>query len=150
MEGKTSFASPQGFTLIELVIVMAIVSIILTWGLVVSLNAYRQAVLSGERDKIVSILKKARSRALSNVHELAHGVYIDATGYTLFEGSSYASRNASLDEVFPKSPGLTLGGISEVVLSPLAATSTASGSVSIGNGTSNFNIFINYEGRVAW
>jgi prepilin-type N-terminal cleavage/methylation domain-containing protein len=139
-----------GFTLIELVVVLAIISVVLSWGLAVSFGAYRQAVLSGERDKVVSLLKKARTRALSNAHETAHGVYLDQSGYTLFEGSSYAARNVPLDEVFPGSPGIAVGGISEVVFSQLAATSTASGTIMLGNGATNFAILVNYEGRVAW
>jgi prepilin-type N-terminal cleavage/methylation domain-containing protein len=140
----------SGFTLIEILIAMAILVIILGLGYFVGFDFYRNYALHSEKDVLVSVLRKARSQALNNVGASAHGVYIGDSSYTIFYGSSYVSRNAQYDENIKKAPGISATGLNEVVFAPLTATSTASSTITLNNAKKSFFIDINYEGRISW
>lgn len=140
----------NGFTLVEILIAMGILAVILSLGYFVSFDFYKNYVLYSEKDILISILRKARSQALNNVGAASHGVYIGSDSYTIFYGGSFASRNSQYDENIKKAQGITLSGLNEIVFQSLAATSTASGAVSLNNGRKTFFIDINYEGRINW
>lgn len=76
--------SQKGFTLIELVIVIAIFSIVATFGLFLSMDFYRTYNSNIAITKIVSVLSKARAQSLANINEKEHGVHIDEGKYILF------------------------------------------------------------------
>jgi prepilin-type N-terminal cleavage/methylation domain-containing protein len=140
----------SGFTLIEILIAMAILALILGLGYFAGFDFYKNYALDSEKDLLMSILRKARSQAINNVGAAAHGVSVNGSWYTIFYGNSYASRNAQYDENIRKAPGITLSGLNEVVFAPLTATSTASGTITLNNGKKSFFIDINYEGRISW
>ena len=64
----------QGFTLIEILVVIAIMSVILSFGLVVDLNIFKGDSFRAEQSTIVSVLSRARSRAIANLFYDDHGV----------------------------------------------------------------------------
>lgn len=140
----------MGFTLIELTIVLAVVAIVAALGTVISLEFYRSRILDSERDQLLSILRRARIAAMNNIYGLPHGVYFSSSTYTLFAGKSYGERDASKDEIFPRSPVVSFAGPPEIVFSPLAATSTASSTIVLGDGRTTTTLSVNYEGRISW
>ena len=119
-------------------------------GFFISMDFYRRYTFYAERTTILGILRRAREYSLANAHALPHGVAILGGQYVIFTGASYATRNTQYDEPIESSPGITTQGISEVIFSPLAATSTASGTITISNGIQSSDIEINYEGRINW
>jgi prepilin-type N-terminal cleavage/methylation domain-containing protein len=139
-----------GLTLIEILIAIGILTIILSFGYLIGFDFYKNYALQSEKDLLVSILRKARSQALNNVGAKPHGVYIDNSSYTIFYGNSYVSRDSQYDENIKKAPGINLSGLNEIVFAPLTATSTASGTIVLNNGTGSFSIDVNYEGRINW
>lgn len=147
---KGGWGSRSGVTFIELLIALAIFSIILAFGFLVSLNSYRQLILNAERDNAVAIFRRARAKALSNMNESAHGVFVSGDAYTIFQGDSYGARAPAFDEVFPAAVPVSTSTFSEVVFSPLAGDASASGSVSITDGIRTAIISFNYEGRITW
>lgn len=140
----------SGFTLFETVIVMGIFLIIFSFGLFIGFDYYRGYLLAAERDTVVATLRKARSQALNNVLQAAHGLYIATTSYVIFTGNSFATRNAVYDEAINRLPGVSASGTTEVVFWPLAATSTASGTIALSDGVRQVGIQVNYEGRINW
>lgn len=140
----------KGFTLIEILIAMGILAIIGGFGLFVSLDFYRSNVIFSERDTLLSLLRRARLDAVNNIQAMPHGLYVATTSYILFAGSSYAARSSTHDYAFDKSVAVTTGGLTEVVFSPLAATSTASGTITLADETRNLEILVNYEGMIDW
>lgn len=144
-----------GFTLIELLVVIGITGILLSLSLFVGNDFYRVYALSSERDNLISYIRKARSRALSNYNQSSHGFAVSSSRYIIFQGSSYASRSSTWDQIFNISPGIimnwqTESSSKEIVFSPLAATSSASGTIYLNDGISTSSIQINYEGRIDW
>ena len=94
--------SSPGFSIIEVVMVIGIIAIVFGLGLSFSLSIYQSQMLNAERDNLAVILGRARSEALSNLNESDHGVYIGSDNYVIFQGDTYASRNAAGDEIFPE------------------------------------------------
>lgn len=93
---KTYLSAGKGFTLIELIVVVALLGIIATFGSIVSLDFYRVYSFRSERSTVVNLLQQARTEAMNNVclgsgctGGKAHGVRFDGTSYILFQGNSF-------------------------------------------------------------
>lgn len=141
--------SNKGVTLIEVLIVVAIIVIISGLGLFVGIDFYKTYALNSERDIIVSILMKTRNKAANNFNESPHGVYIDSSGYAIFQGVSYASRNQSYDEFIKRTNAVSASGLQEMVFEQLTGSlTTAAGDVTLSNGVKSINISLNSEGRI--
>ena len=139
-----------GFTLVEIVVVVSIIVVVLAFAAGVGSDFYRNHMLISERDSLVSLLRNTRSKAMGNVNQSDWGLYIGAAAYTVFEGSSYASRNQDFDEIFPRSGSVSVSGPAEIVFTALEGASNASGTVGIASGKGEASISVNYEGRISW
>ena len=139
----------KGVTLIEVVIVLAIMGIVFSLGVPLTINHYQSYLLISERDNILGFLRRARTLALANRNSLSHGVYIESSQYSIFEGQNFLNRNSSLDEVFPKSQSVSIAGSSEIIFAPLSAT-TAPVTLTLSNNNQNISIQINAEGGILW
>ena len=142
--------SQLGFTLIEVLITLTITVGLAGLGLLIGSNFTRSESLDVERYNLVSILRKARNQAMSNLNQADHGVFIATSTYIIFEGVSYASRIPDYDEVFGKGGGIIVSGPSEIAFKALQGNSNVSGTITLSDNTKGRNIFINYEGRVDW
>jgi prepilin-type N-terminal cleavage/methylation domain-containing protein len=152
----------KGLTLIEILIVIAILTLVLSLSLIFSMDDYRGYSFRDERNKIIGILEKARSQAINNIcldatcdNGTAHGVHIVNNTLTLFEGDSWASRHSSIDESFEVSKTISISGISEVIFSQLSGDGTTTPKTisdivltDISGRTSIINI--NTEGNISW
>src|SRR3989344_3351542 len=87
----------KGFTLFEMLLAISILVILLAITGPISLNFYNIYQFDSEVDTLISLLEKARSSALANRNESAHGLYFDSGAFVIFQGSSYASRAVALD-----------------------------------------------------
>ena len=143
-----SVKSGAGFSLLEILIVLALFTVLGGMALVVSMDAYRSYAFSSEQDLLVSLLQKARSQSQNNIDQSAHGLSLAAGAYTLFEGSDYAHRNLSADVVFSPSSNYALSGLTEVIFSQMSATTTAGEIVLNDNAHPKAAISLNYEGQI--
>ena len=139
-----------GFTLIEIVIVIALVVLIFGFAVGVGSDFYQSQSLIAERDTLLAVLRRARTNATNNVGQSDHGVLIAPDGYVIFEGGSYDLRNADFDENFPRGGNIEISGPAELVFSALEGVSNASGTISLENARGKIDISVNYEGRITW
>lgn len=139
----------RAFTLIEVMIVAATVIVFFTLATPVTLQFLDSQTLISERDNIVGILKRARSRAFAYQNATSHGVYLASTSTILFQGTSYESRNKIYDEIFKYSGRLTASGTLEIVFSPFRAT-TSSSTIILTRGLYSRDIRVNKEGGIFW
>ncbi|HEY9585496.1 MAG TPA: prepilin-type N-terminal cleavage/methylation domain-containing protein [Candidatus Paceibacterota bacterium] len=152
--------SQAGFTLIEILVVVALLATISGFGLIVGMDSYRGYAFRADRDTLVSLLQRARSQSINNIcigasctNGKPHGVFIDATSgqYILFQGAAYATRDSVVDEVTGVSPLVKHSGLTEVVFAQLSGDASSTGDIIL-SGTAGqvSTTSVNAVGQIAW
>lgn len=157
-----TYMEDKGFTLIEILVVIAILTLVLSLSMILSLDDYRGYTFRDERDKVISILEKARSQAINNIcvdpscdDGASHGVHIINNTFTEYEGEDWGTRHTAIDEVTEIGPSINVSGISDVIFSQLSGDATTTPKT-ISNITlsdvsgHNSVITINTEGNISW
>src|SRR3972149_8971173 len=88
----------KGFTLMELVLVIAVLGVIAGLGIGNYANFLRQSSLDSAANEIVATLRKAQTNSQASSEDYAWGVYFDTTNkdrYTLFQGKCATTSSAS-------------------------------------------------------
>lgn len=140
----------EGFTLLEILIVMTLLIFIAGLALVYSLDSFKITNFRSDQSQLLGVLLKARSQAMANINQKPHGVYLEAstTKYTLFQGANYVSRDTALDIVFSGNSAYSLGGATSTVFSQLSGT-TSPATITINDHIhSIYTICINSEGQI--
>lgn len=140
----------KGFTLIEVLIVIAILGGLAGLGLFVSIDFYKSYAFHSERNIVVSIIQKVRSQSLANINESKHGVYFGTNNYVIFQGENYASRNATYDEIIQANSLVSHSGLTEIVFDQLTGLPSATASIVLSDGLRSSTISIGNEGRIDW
>ncbi|MEK7564055.1 MAG: prepilin-type N-terminal cleavage/methylation domain-containing protein [Patescibacteria group bacterium] len=145
----------KGLTLIEILVVVSILTIIISFGLVINFQSFTSSTFLNENAKIVSLLEKARSRAMANMFDTSHGVCYLAPDYIIFRDGT--CDGLGTDEKTPANTSLTLTFPSVVFdrisgkLKPQLSPSTNQIDVIVDNGNgSPKHIKINNEGTINW
>lgn len=149
MKLRRPLAGNLGFTLVEVVVVIAITTALAGLGLWASMGLYRSYALNAEEDIVASLLARARAYAMHNVGQSAHGLYFGSGEYVLFRGSSYALRNIQYDESTPVAYAITSTGLSEVVFAPLTGEANPAGDIVLTDQRRSVIITVNNEGRIS-
>jgi len=107
----------SGFTLIEILITVSLISILGFFLFSIGLNFYKSQQLETQAQEILQTLRRAQSKAMAIELDSTFGVYLTDDNYTLFKGTSYATRDVQYDEVFDLPQIINVSGLSEVVFS---------------------------------
>ena len=139
----------KGFTLIEIIVVISIIAIIISFGMTIDLGVFKRDLFKAEQSTIVSVLEKARSRSMANMFESAHGVCYDSgtDNYIIFRdtcGSAFTEfipANANIEITFPT-----------VTFDQLTGNSNSASDIIIHmkDGVKETDITINHEGKIDW
>ena len=148
-----------GFTLIEIIISIAILGIIAALGLFISMDFAKGYNFRSEKNVVVSLLQKARGESLNNIDQTRHGVHFQASPlkYIIFECPTATPQCASYtsnsnDLVIDPSYNVSITNPSlpfDVIFNQLDGTSNALAIV-VDDGTKSYTISINAEGRIDW
>ena len=144
-----STSTNSGFTLFEIVISLGILATLAVITIPYTIHLYQGYQIDTERTLVVALLREARTMSLAGNGSADHGLHVYGSDYTLFEGPTYAGRDQSKDETFPRETAITITGPSEIIFKYLSAR-TASTSFTLDNGTKQTNIYVNKEGRIDW
>lgn len=128
-----------GFTLIEVLLVLGILTVLL--GVLVPLSRRFQtsALLDVETDLLVADLRRAQVSALAGTADTAHGVHIDVTPenvWYVFEGNTFVPGGAgSVSHPTPSSVTITsvvlAGGGHEIVFAERRGTTAQTGTLTL-------------------
>ena len=138
-----------GFTLFEIIVSLGILATLAAITIPYTVHLYQSYQIDTERTLMLALLREARTMSLAGNGSADHGLHVYGSDYTLFEGSTYAGRDQSKDEVFPRESAVTISGPSDIIFKYLTAR-TASVSFTLDNGTKTTNIYVNKEGRIDW
>ena len=147
----------KGFSLIEIIVVVAILLLLLSLGLITNMDSYKKYMFRSENQNLISSIAKVRSESLTNKGQSPHGICFDGAQkrLALFQGVSYqTSSNPIFIDTNPLTtitsmPNIFLCANGGVVFSQLSGTTTQ---VEIGvtqNGSVS-KTTISYEGTIHW
>ena len=151
----------RGFTMIELLIVIAIVVITFAATFAIQSRFLVDTYIDTNTDQIVQTLRLAQMRSIARFNNSQWGVYFDEDvggnddKFVLFKGTSYAARDSSFDIETHLPDTISLsnislnGGGNDIVFNELAGSTSNYGSIQILDDLSNTNtVSINSKGMV--
>lgn len=126
----------RAFTMIELLVVVAIISILTGMTLFGFGGIANNNALTGAHRQVLSALEEARARALASSNDSAHGVHFSATALTLFEGDTYdvsdpSNRVITLSGRVSVSDITLAGGGTEIVFLKASGATTQAGTITV-------------------
>ena len=142
------FIFAKGFTLLEILLVIGIISILLVLVVPISLDFYKNQEIETQTQFLIQTLRKAQLEAMSGELDSSFGVSISSQNYTLFKGNSYTSRDIRYDETFDLPEIIQPSGISEVVFSKSEGKPSVTGNLILSNNSNTKIININLMGRI--
>lgn len=140
----------EGFTLIEVAVVFAIIAFVAAIGIPLGLDSYRHYLLSSEARNLLTVFRRAQTLAMANTYGASFGVKLQSGSFTIFRGSSFAGRDQSFDEDYLRSGAITVTGFDEVVFSPLSGAPSVISTITVSNSLRSMDIIINSHGTIIW
>lgn len=138
----------RGFTLLELLMVIAIVIGMAILTVPIGVQFFRAQIIDETTSNVLETLRRAHNQSMFQKNDSAFGVKLLSETYVLFQGDSYALRIQSEDENFDLPNNVVVSGIGEVVFVKLAGIPSATGTISITFGNDNQDISINSQGKI--
>ncbi|MEN9582419.1 MAG: hypothetical protein RL641_373 [Candidatus Parcubacteria bacterium] len=140
----------KAFTLLEVLIVMAIVGIMAAATLPYTAKSYKHYIKTVETKNLISVLRRAQSMAMANTLESNYGVKISSTSAILFKGTSYATHDAQYDENYPISSTVTISAPSEIVFEKISGRPATTATITITSDNKTQKIIVGREGNIDW
>lgn len=140
-----------GFTLLEILVVMGLFALLASVGAIMAFDSVTRSTVQNERDVVVLMLTGARTRALANMNESAHGVRIEPSQIVVYElfhgsGSELNVRSTPRNTAVLSSPSNA-----NIVFSQLSAkVSTGVGSLTLTDSSKTAVIEVDGNGRIEW
>ena len=138
----------KGFTLVEILLAIALLAFLTTIVAPVTLDFYRRQQLQTYTQEIVQALRRAQTSAMSIEGDSSFGVYFSEDSYILFRGDSYTLRNVQYDEVFDMPKSISVSGLTEAVFLKPEGNCLQEGQVIVANNIQQNVITINKIGRI--
>ncbi len=152
------FKKSPALTLLEVFLVITIFAVLIvavTPNMIIFFFSNQSTLAEQE---VVHTLRHSREKAATQIHDSSWGVYFDtgASTYTLFSGSTYVGRDASLDVDYPLPGSVTFGTITltgggtEVVFDQITGNTSQDGTVEITSASDpTITVTINAFGNVS-
>lgn len=137
----------KGFTLLELLIVIAAAILITALTIPVGVRFFQTQILDETTNGILETLRRAQNQAMFQKNDSAFGVKFLSDSYVLFQGSFYDPEQDE-NETFTLSSGITTEGIDEVVFAKLTGIPNPSGTLTITSGNDSQALNINTQGKI--
>lgn len=129
-------SSSTGFTLIEILVSLAVLAVISTLGVASLVHVNTSEALTVETEKVLTLLTKARSFTLAAKDGSAYGVHFEERKAVLFKGPVYsvgasANHTQTLNNAVKISVITLAGGGADVVFAKLSGATAQSGTLTL-------------------
>ncbi len=145
------FVKKNGFTILELLLVISIMSILSAIVLTTYVDFRRHESLSKDTETVVQVLNQARNQTISSRNQSVYGVHIASSTITIFTGGTY-DQNSPTNQVINLNPIDTIvnlslnGGGVDVVFRRITGETGNYGTVTIAStGLTNTRTVTIYE-----
>ncbi len=139
----------KGFSLVELLLVIALMAIVGTGVLVVYRGVWIRNDLKVNRNIVVSNLRRAHIMALNSRENSSWGVKVGSGTLIVFKGEAYSSRDSAFDESFMLSNSVSISGTDEFVFESFSGEAGIDGTMTlITEGGDQVDIFVNDKGFI--
>ena len=151
----------KGFSLIEILVVVAILGALTVTSASLFFFFQGKAVLNNNAEEVINVLGLAQNKTLASEGLSQYGVYFDNSAcphkYTLFKGSDFAGRDSSYDRVYELSSriefyNIDFSGNSEVVFEKITGLPNNPGDASIrliSDSSKNKTIYVSQAGYMS-
>lgn len=140
-----------GFTIIETLLSVALLALVAAIGTPILFSFQSRSDLDTVRDTVVQNLRRAQLLSQATSDDGPWGVYATTSVVTVFQGSSFAMRNALLDEENALPTPFRFSGLSEVVYSKTYGLPQTSGTLTLMNSeNATRTISINAKGTLIY
>jgi prepilin-type N-terminal cleavage/methylation domain-containing protein len=144
----------SGFTLIEMLIALALIGAVASIGMFASFALYRKSGAQNERDAVVMLLAHARSGSMDNLYGATHGFCLDSSAgeYRVFR-APYGPGMLEASEAHESA--VTVAGIpecgsgNEIVFEQLSGA-TVPTAITMSEGGETYQIALNEAGTIVW
>jgi prepilin-type N-terminal cleavage/methylation domain-containing protein len=138
----------QGFTLVELLLVTALMLIVGVFMFPLGISFYRSQMANEAIEGIQSALRRAQTFAITGKSDSSFGIKFFDDSYVLFEGESYDSRNSANDEIYTVGVLIEDASLDEVVFELFSGLPSASGYVDVSSGEKSGQVEVTSAGRI--
>jgi prepilin-type N-terminal cleavage/methylation domain-containing protein len=143
----------SGFTLIEILVVVGVLVLIFAIGVFIDSSNLGRETLAREQETLITILHRARSRAMNNIYATSHGIHIGADEYVLFRGASFDPAAATNENIERNGKiNINTAGIdaNEVVFQQLSGNTLVMGDIVLNDPIRAKKITIHQSGLIDW
>ena len=138
----------KGFTLLELVLSIALFAILAGATAAVYYGFQVRNDLQNATALFAQSARKAQLKAQAMESDASWGVAVQPQSITIFKGASFASRDASFDEVFEISLAVAPSGKQEFIFDKMTGSIQEPGTLTLATANSAQDILINEKGIV--
>jgi len=141
----------KGLTLIELMIVVALIVMFSVLALPMGFNFFQESTLKDQARNIENSLRKAQALAITGRGDSNVGVKIEQNECIIFEGELYNNRRVASDIDVPFSVTISVSGADEIVFQKstgLLAFPLGEASITVTLGNNSKEITINSQGKI--
>ncbi len=119
----------EGFTMIDFLISLAIVGILLVVSPLAFDSFQEKHQINFAVQTVAQSLRTAQIQAQAVVNDETWGVFLQNGNVTVFQGSSYVTRNSAFDREQTIASQVILGGLSEVVYDKMTGEPQTTGTI---------------------
>lgn len=139
----------KGFTLIEIIVVTAIVLTLSVLSSVFYSRFFLQSSVAMTVDQVVGTLRKAQLNSLASKRADSWSVNYSGNTLTLFKGTAFATRNPAFDETFKVGTNITISGLTTLSYARATGLPSVTPTITISGGGNLKTISINSQGVVS-
>ena len=138
----------KGFTLIELILVVALMVVLVTLAAPFYQSLQLKADLGQVREELANNLRRQEFYAADSRLDSAWGVKFNFDSYTLFKGDGFVGRDPALDEIISLPKNVSLSAtLAEVVFIKASGNTATAGSLTLANLINNQNLTISISNQ---
>ena len=147
---KTCKDTNRGLSLIEILVLMGILAFILSFGVFLNFDFFESHNFLSEEKILTGLLRMSRNRALNDIDQMPHGLFVGPEDFILFQGESFVE-DSSANEYFPRNKNVLIENTfasSTVVWENVSALPSESGEFRIFDDNRETVIVINSFGGI--